>query len=73
MAIQVVQINVSQSSSGAPIAVSWSWTSDAFPVRNARSYLRQQGGYTMDRTLIDDVVDQVVTVVKTTLRTDQLF
>lgn len=73
MAIQVVQVNISQSSSGAPIAVSWSWTSDAFPVRNGRSYLRQEGGYTMDLTLVDDVVDQIVASVKRSLRTDQLF
>lgn len=73
MARQVVQINVTQDSSGSAIAVSWSWTSDGNPVLSHRGYFRQPGSYTMDLTMVRELEKAVLDLVKNTLRTEQLF
>jgi hypothetical protein len=73
MAVQTIQLNVVQDSSGSGIRVAWSWTSDGNPVKNGKLYFRQPGGYTVDASLVSDLANRVAELVRDTLRTEQLF
>jgi hypothetical protein len=73
MARQIVQINVVQDSSGSPLRVALSWTSDGHVVKTGKHYLRQPGGYTTDAALADHLERAVLQVVAQVLRTEQLF
>jgi hypothetical protein len=73
MARQVIQINITQESSGSGVAVSWSWTTDANPVMSHRSYLRQPGSYTIDLTLVRELERACLAIARDTLKHEQLF
>jgi hypothetical protein len=73
MAIQSVQVNVIQDSSGSGVRVAWSWTSDGTVVKTGKLYFRQPGGYTLDASLVQVLANQVAETVRDTLRTEQLF
>jgi hypothetical protein len=73
MARQYVQINVVQDSSGAPVVVAVSWTSDGNVVKTHRTYLRQPGGYTLDWALVADLGRGALEVVRQALDEQQLF
>lgn len=73
MARQIVQINVVQDSSGSPVVVALSWTSDGTVVKTQRTYLRQPGGYTMDLALVAELGSGVLELVRQALDEQQLF
>jgi hypothetical protein len=73
MARQIMQINVSQDSSGGAVTISATWSSDEHPVKKTRHYLRQPGGYTADAHLFKELDWQVFDLVLKLMDQGQLF
>jgi len=73
MAQQSIQINVRQESSGTGVSVSSSLTSDGTMVKKTRQYFRQGGGYTIDSSMHDRIVRDVLDLVQTIMLQESLF
>jgi hypothetical protein len=73
MARQIMQINVSQDASGGAITISCNWSSDEYPVKKTRHYLRQPGGYTVDARLFTELDFAVYEQVMKLMDQGQLF
>lgn len=73
MAEQVVNIVLRQSSSGAPVSISLTWTSDAHIVMTTRHLARQRGEYTMDARMINELGAASRQIVADMIRLAQLW
>lgn len=73
MARQMINIVVTQASSGAGLAITTTYTSDGVVVTSSRQYQRDPGGFTMDNRMAAELRVRINRLVAEIAAECQLF